>query len=131
MKKVWLVAPVALLLVAGAIAFVSAKGAPKAQNSTIVGTVIDITGYAMHGRLGEEHVESGKYRAEHGFPVGILEEDTGTVWIAVYRLPVPAAGLQTGNDVLAPLMGQMIVAQVLLYRAPGVNVIRLALAREY
>lgn len=131
MKNKWMVAVSGLAVALCAIAYVSASAEPKPVNGTIIGVVIDIADYAMFGRLGEEHADSGKYRAEHGFPIGILEEETGTVWIAVYRLPVPAAGLQTANSTLAPLMGQQIVAQGLLYRAPGVSLIRVALAREY
>ena len=115
-----------------AFAFVSTSvDRPKPESATIIGEVIDIADYAMHGRHGEEHIASRKYRADHGFPIGILEEETGTVWVAVYRLPVPAAGLQTANATLGPLMGKKVVAQGLLYRAQGTNVIRLALAREY
>jgi hypothetical protein len=120
------------LAILGCIALVAAENgakAPKGENGTIVGQVIDIADYAMFGRLGEAHAASGAYRAEHGFPVAILGED-GTVWIAVYRLPVPAAGLQTANDLLGPLMGKQVVVQGLLYRAPGISLIRVALARE-
>jgi hypothetical protein len=85
----------------------------------------------MYGRSGEEHREAGLYRAEAGFPIGILEEDTGKVFVAVYRVPVPAAGLQTANHVLAPFMGQKIVAQGLLFPSKELNMIRISVATEY
>ena len=129
MKKVH-IALVAALIVSVGMAYES-LGGTEPEDGMIVGEAIDITGYAMFGRVGEEHIESGKYRAEHGFPVGIREEETGDVWIAVYRLPVPAAGLQTANKVLAPFMGMTVVAQGLKYRAEGVNLIRLSLVSEY
>lgn len=130
MKKFTLALVVAAMVFGGT-AYVAVGGTPKAEDGMIVGVVIDIVDYGMHGRIGEEHVESGTYRAEHGFPIGILEDETGKVYVAVYRLPVPAAGLQTANKVLVPFMGKKIVAQGLIYRAQGVNVVRLALAKEY
>ena len=131
-KKRRLLGLVAGLGILGLIALVAAENGertPKGENSTIVGQVIDIADYAMFGRYGEGHMDSGAYRAEHGFPIGVLAED-GQVWIAVYRLPVPAAGLQTANETLGPLMGKQVVVQGLLFRAPGINVIRVSLARE-
>lgn len=132
MKSRWFATSLAAIIVVGAIGYYSAAAKAKTEpvNGTIVGEVIDISDYAMYGRRGSEHAQSGSYRAEKGFPVAILEEETGEVWVAVYRLPVPAAGLQTANSVLGPLMGKQVVAQGLLYRAPGVNLIRIALVRE-
>ena len=130
MKKMHVfVAAILVLFVAWA--FTAPAGTPKPEKGMLIGEVIDIAGYGMFGRLGKEHMEAGKYRASHGFPVGILEEETGDLWIAVYRLPVPAAGMQTANGVLTPHMGTTVVAQGVKYRRKGLNLIRLSLVSEY
>ena len=96
----------------------------------MVGNAIEITTYAMKG-LGEEHAAGGRQRAEHGFPVGILEEETGEIWVCVYRNTAPASHLETANKVMAPFIGQKVVVQGLKYRAKGVNVIRVSVISEY
>ena len=133
MKKE-IIAVVVAAVVFGGMAYVSAAKTeikPKQEKGILIGEVIDIAGYGMFGRLGKENIEAGKYRASHGFPVGILEEETGDLWIAVYRLPVPAAGMQTANGVLTPHMGTTVVAQGVKYRTKGLNLIRLSLVGEY
>ena len=110
-----------------AVAYVSAGEAIK---GIIVGDVIDITTYAMKGS-GQDNTQAYKNRAGLGFPVGILEEDTGRVYICVYRNPAPASGLQLANDILAPYMGMKVAAQGLKYHADGVNLLRLSIISEY
>lgn len=112
------------------VAYVSAGTAPVGEKGILVGDVIDIATYAMKG-LGEESTAAFKNRAELGFPVGILEEETGRVYICVYRNPAPASGLQLANDVLAPYMGMKVAAQGLKYHAEGVNLLRLSVISEY
>ena len=130
MKKMHVfVAAILVLFVAWA--FTAPAGVPKSEEGMLIGEVIDIAGYGMFGRLGKEHIEAGKYRASHGFPVGILEQETGDIWIAIYRLPVPAAGMQTANGILTPHMGTTVVAQGVKYRTKGLNLIRLSLVSEY
>lgn len=112
------------------VAYVSAGTAPTAEKGVIVGNVVDIATYATKG-LGEDNTDAFKNRAELGFPVGIVEEGTGRVYICVYRNPAPASGLQTANDVLAPYMGMKVAAQGLKYHAEGVNLLRLSIISEY
>ena len=100
-----------------------------AQRDTIVGEVIDVAGYAMRDARGPEEADAGQYHADNGFPVGILEED-GTVWIAVYRNPAPASGLETANQLLSPLMGKEVVVQGKKYSKAGVNLIEIAIVGE-
>ena len=124
----------AFLVLIGTMAYmVSANGkdASKGKEGMIVGEVIDLVNYGMFDRKGEEHREAGLYRAKGGFPIGILEEDTGKVFVAVYRLPVPAAGMQTANAVLMPFMGRKVAAQGLIFRGEELNVVRLSLVNEY
>ena len=112
------------------VAYVSA-GTPREEEVVIVGEVIDIANYGMLGRRGEENREAGQYRAKNGFPIGILEEETGKIYIAVYRVPVPAAGLTTANGVLSPFMGQTVVVSGVKYSMPGLNVIQVSIVSEY
>ena len=112
------------------VAYVSAGTAPEPEKGVLVGQVVDITTYATKG-LGEENVAAFKSRTELGFPVGIVEEETGRVYICVYRNPAPASGLETANDVLAPYMGMKVAAQGLKYHAEGVNLLRLSIISEY
>lgn len=110
---------------------VDAGDAPKAEKGMIIGEVIDITSYAMKGSLGPDNAEAGLNRASQGFPIGILEQETGKVYVCVYKNPAPASGLETGNELLSKYMGQKVVIQGLIYRAQGVNVVRVAIASEY
>lgn len=125
----------ALTIVLGAsifalVAHVLAGTAPKGEKGVLVGEVVDIATYATKG-LGEENVAAFKNRAELGFPVGIIEEETGRVYICVYRNPAPASGLETANDALAPYMGMKVAAQGLKYHAKGVNLLQLGVISEY
>lgn len=133
MRK-WITAILVVATVVGVSVYVSgvsAEGTIQPEKGIIVGTVVDVANYGMHGRIGEEFAAEGVFRAEHNFPVAIVEEDTGKVYIALYRLPVPAAGLQTANGKLAPFMGKKVAVQGFKYHAPGLNVIRISIVSEY
>ena len=105
--------------------------APEAEKGTIVGEVIDIGNYAMKGEHGEVHAAAGLHRLGQGFPVGILEEGTDRVYVAIYRQPVPAAALQTANAALTPYMGKKVVIQGLKYHAVGINLVNIGIVSEY
>lgn len=128
MKKLLVVVAVAFAMIVVVVTYSQAQTTP--EKATIMGEVIDVAGYAMKGARGEESAAAGTYRAEGGFPVGILENDTGTVFIAVYRNPAPASSLEPANAVLAPLMGKEVVARGRVFRTQGVTVIEIALAAE-
>lgn len=129
MKNLTLAAALVLSIFT-AVAFVSAGEAPEATKGIIVGNVIDLTTYAMKGP-GDDNIEAYKNRAVLGFPVGIVEEETGRVYVCVYRNPAPASGLQLANDILAPYMGMKVAAQGLKYHAKGINLFRLSIISEY
>ena len=113
-----------------AVAYVSAGEAPQGEKGILVGDVIEISTYAMKGP-GEGNKDAYANRSGLGFPVGILEEGTGRIYICVYRNPAPASSLQTANDILTPYMGMKVAAQGLKYHADGVNVLRLSIISEY
>lgn len=133
MKKIVFTLSVAVAVFT-VVAYVSAgmsEIVPSPEEVVMVGEVIDIASYGMLGRLGEENRESGLYRAKNGFPIGILEEETGKIYIAVYRVPVPAAGLTTANGVLSPFMGQKVVISGIKYSMPGLNMVQVSIVSEY
>lgn len=122
---------IAFVMVGGVATHVLAEVKVQQEKGVLVGEVIDLVNYAMYGRIGQEHIEESNYRAENGFPIGILEEKTGKVYVAVYRIPVPAAGLMTANTTLTPYMGKKVVVQGIKYNAPGLNMIRISAIGEY
>ncbi len=129
MKYLTLTAAIILSIFTAA-AYVSAGEAPKPTKGILIGDVIDLATYAMIGH-NEDSTAAYKNRASLGFPVGILEEETGRVYVCVYRNPAPASGLETANDVLAPYMGMKVAAQGLKYHADGVYLLRLSIISEY
>ncbi len=126
----WLIIGGVALTVFAAMAFVSAQEAAKPEKGVLVGDAIEITTFAMKGHA-EEHFPGAKQRAEKGFPVGILEEETGEIWVCAFRNSAPASHLETANKVVGPFIGQKVVVQGLKYRTKGVNVIRVSVISEY
>jgi hypothetical protein len=121
-----------LTLGLGSVTYVAAEAlSPNApEKGVVVGTAIEISTYATQG-MTEKDIPAMVSRCEQGFPVGIIEEDTGEVWVVIYRPSAPASPLETGNRMLQPLMGKKVSAQGLKYRAQGVNVMRLSVVSEY
>jgi len=119
---------VAMLAFAATYAAASARQSPS--SGIVIGHAVEISTYAMKG-LDAEHIEAMKFRSSNGFPVGIIEEETGKLYVCVYRNPAPASGLETANEKLAPFLGLKVAAQGLVYSAEGVNVIRLSIVTEY
>lgn len=107
-----------------------ATAQPK-KKQMVVGVVIDVIDYGRKGWQGEEHAESGKYHVDKGFPVGILEDETGTIYIACYKNPAPASGLETANKMLSSYIGKKVTAQGRVYKQGGLSVIELAIVGEY
>ena len=61
--------------------------------------------------------------------VGILTEE-GDVYVAVFRNPAPASGLETANELLGELMGKQVVVRGRTFDAAGVKVIEISIASE-
>lgn len=119
-----------VVLLVGTFAAAVYVGAGDSSTVTVTGEVIDIAGYAMGKAQGEEGREAGQFRAEQGFPVGILEEETHEVYFAVYKNPAPASALETASGILAPLMGKKVVVRGRLFEQPGVKVLQVAVFSE-
>ena len=127
MKKSVLVFAIVAIL---ATAIVNVNAATKPEKGLLIGTVVDLTTLAMTGDI-EGNLETAKNRAEHGFPVGLIEDETGTVWILVYRNSAPASHLQVANKFVQEYMGMQVVMQGLKYKSNGVNAIRFTTISEY
>lgn len=128
MKKTLMV--IVLAAVLGTVAYVSADAPVQAEKGVVIGTAIEISTYATQG-MSEADIPAMVSRCEQGFPVGILEDETGEVWVCIYRSNAPASALETGNKHLQEFMGKKVAAQGLKYKAKGVNVMRLAVISEY
>lgn len=128
-KYAILVACAAMVLTAGAWVFAQ-DAAPKGEKGIIVGDIIELGTYAMQGNT-PELVPAHKARIEEGFPVGILEDETGEIWVAVYRNNAPASHLELANKHLAEYVGKKVTVQGLKYKAKGVSVIRVSVISEY
>lgn len=134
MKK-WSLGLGVLAMSCGALFLVSmqekAGAAIKPEKGMVIGEVIEMTAYAMHGSDSEDYLKTAQDRAENGFPIAIIEEDTGKLWIPAYRHSAPASHLEVANKHLADLIGKKAVFQGLKYTYNGINVIRFSVASEY
>lgn len=126
--KRWIASGVVMLLVLTATYLVTAS--PK-RKQMVVGEVIDVIDYGRKGWHGLDHADSGKFHIEKGFPAGILEESSGIVYIACYKNPAPASGLETANKMLLSLVGKKVTAQGRVFKRDGLHVIELAIIGEY
>ncbi len=127
MKKSLLVFAIVAIL---ATAIVNVNAATKPEKGLLVGTIVELTTLAMSGDI-EGNLETAKSRAEHGFPVALIEDETGTVWILAYRNSAPASHLQVANKIVQDYMGMQVVMQGLKYKSNGVNAIRFTTISEY
>ena len=127
MKK-WATVVMVAVLITSAFAY---GGAPKGKKGMIVGEAVELSTYAMLDESIETYLESQKNRAKLGFPVAIIEEGSGDVYVCVYRNSAPASSMTPANDILGPLLGQKVAAQGLIYKRGSVNVIRLSIVSEY
>jgi len=77
MKRIWAVALVAVLIVAG---FAVAKAADtkaaaaKSKSVTMTGEIVDTDCYIGHGAMGEKHKECAATCVASGTPMGLLTE---------------------------------------------------------
>jgi hypothetical protein len=132
MKKTLVALAVVAVLGTATFAVVSAQDdGPAPEKGMVIGLAVELSTYAMKDMGSEDSIAAMKVRAEQGFPIGIVEEETGSLWIPVYRHTAPASPMQTANTQLTPLLGKVIAMQGLKYRQGEVNVIRFNLVSEY
>lgn len=130
MKK-WAVAGALAVVACVAVALVNAQAEPKPEKGMVIGEVVELTAYAMKGPDAEDYLETAKDRAEHGFQLAIIEEDTGKLWFPAYRHSAPASHLKLPNPYLMELVGKKAVLQGIKYETKKINVIRFSVASEY
>lgn len=128
MNKAILALAVLAAIAAATVSGVSAQD--KAEKKMIVGDVIELSTFAMKD-ASEDQVEATRSRIEQGFPAAIVEDETGDVYVAVYKNPAPASSLERGNEHLLEYVGKKVVANGLVYERNGVKVIRMSLVSEY
>lgn len=128
MKKILVVFAAIAIAATASVGIVAA--ADKAEKKLVIGDVIELSTFAMKDE-GEDLVGATRSRLEQGFPAGILEDETGDVYVAVYKNPAPASSLERGNEHLLEYVGKKIVANGLVYERNGIKVIRLSLVSEY
>lgn len=131
MKKWTVVALMAMVVIGSMVGVLAAVDATKPVKGVIVGDVIELTTYAMKGHGSEEIIAGAKNRVGQGFPVAILEEETGNIFVAVYKDNAPASAMVMGNKILQPFVGRKVVATGQIYRANGMNLIQIRFVSEY
>ncbi len=126
-KSLFAVAVVAIL----ATAMVTVNAAEsKGEKGILVGKIVELTTMSMTDDF-DANLETAKDRAEHGFPVALIEEETGTIWMLAYRNSAPASHLAVANKHVQEYMGMQVVMQGLKYENGGVNTIRFSTVSEY
>ena len=91
----------------------------------VSGEVVSLYAYLAQGVQGPEHHDVGVFQVEtRGLPIALLEDGTGTLWVAVYKGPTSAAAK------LLPLMGRKVNAQGPVWSQGGVNLIEIQVVAE-
>lgn len=131
MKK-WTAAALMAMVIIGSTAGVLAAIKPtKPEKGVIVGEVIELSTFAMKGHGSKEIIAGAKNRVGQGFPVAILEDKTGDIFVAVYKNNAPASAMVMANKILEPYVGQKVVATGQIYRAKGMNLMQIRFVSEY
>lgn len=130
MKKVLTALTVLALAGTASMTVVSAQNESKAEKKLIIGDVIELSTFAMKDEE-EDLTGATRSRLEQGFPAAIVEDETGDVYVAVYKNPAPASKLERGNEHLLEFVGKKVVANGLVYERNGIKVIRMSLVSEY
>lgn len=114
------------LLVAASAALLGAADPPQQGAVRLVsGEVISVAAYLTKGLHGEENREAGIFQVEtRGLPVGILDEESGEIYVAMLK------GSQSAATKLAPLMGKVVNAQGPVYSHGGLHLIEIQIVAE-
>lgn len=118
------------LVVSFGMSNMNADAGGSGEKGTVVGTAVELSTYAIKG-VGADRIDEMQSRADQGFPVGIIEEGSGDLWVCVYRNSAPASGLETANEQMRELLGQQVVVQGMKYKSSGVNLVRFSIIAEY
>jgi hypothetical protein len=98
--------------------------AENGETKLISGEVVSVWNYLVRDQHGEEYRGSGVRLAEKGLPIGILDDESGEIYIAVVHGPGSAVRK------LVPYMGMKVNAQGPVYHKAGVNLIEIQVVAE-
>lgn len=115
---------VSLVLILG-VALVSAQE-KKGSPASIKGEVIDIYCYVDHGDSGKgpDHKECAKKCIEGGLPVGILEDGTNKVYLAV------GTDHESAKDLLLPHVAQKVEVTGKTLEGKGITVFEISSVKK-
>ena len=102
----------------------AAEVAKNGEKKLISGEVVSVWNYLARDQHGEEQRGFSVRLAEKGLPIGILDDESGEIYIAVVDGPVSAVRK------LVPFMGMKVNAQGPVYRKAGVNLIEIQVVAE-
>ena len=87
----------------------------------LTGEVIDVACYSAHPDVGQGagHLKCAETCTKNGLPVGLLENDTEKVYLAVM------SNHQAANDTLLPYLAKQVTLKGTLHATKGVNVIHI------
>lgn len=91
----------------------------KVTKGTISGEVIDIVCFTRHDSRGSDHAKCALYCAEQGIPLGILDEESGDIY-----LPLPE-GHSDPNKVLIDYIAKVVTATGTVYERGGLKQIEI------
>jgi predicted lipoprotein with Yx(FWY)xxD motif len=81
---------IAMLVSVVALGLMLSVGVAGDKTKTVIGEAIDVVCYTTANQKGEGHKECATACAKNGLPVGILEDKTNKVYIAVTKDHKPA-----------------------------------------
>lgn len=102
----------------------AAERAKNGEKKLISGEVISVWNYLVRDQHGEEHRGSSVRLAEKGLPIGILDDESGEIYVAV------VAGPGSAVQKLVPYMGMKVNAQGPVYHKAGVTLIEIQVVAE-
>lgn len=125
MKKRFISGAMILALFGAAAAYTVSAGTKEAPVKTVTGEVVSLCNYLVNDARGPEAAPAGQFLVEKkGLPVAILDDQTGTLYIAILKLNNRA------NEKLGPLMGKIVNARGPVYEKNGVHLIEIQIVSE-
>lgn len=129
MRSKWTMGAIAALfaiLAAGSV-YVQAQGeTAKGKDMMITGEAVDLYCYIAKDMTGAAVKGCGDRTAKKNLPVGIVEQGTGQVYIAVFRYKRPAVNWpESANAELVPLLGSKVNARGTVYEKNGAKLIEI------
>ena len=102
----------------------AARDAKNGEKKLISGEVVSVWNYLARDQHGEEQRGFSVRLAEKGLPIGILDDESGEIFIAVVDGPGSAVRK------LVPFMGMRVNAQGPVYHKAGVHLIEIQVVAE-